>query len=61
MIDPATALYAALLVRLCLRAMFIAHALLKWRVFAIPGTITYFQRLGCTAGDGALVLLASPL
>src|ERR1700690_1111175 len=42
MIDLATAPYAALLLRLCLGAMFIAHALLKWRVFTIPGTIAFF-------------------
>jgi putative oxidoreductase len=46
MIDSATAPYAALLLRLCLGAMFIAHALLKWRVFTIPGTIKFFQSLG---------------
>jgi putative oxidoreductase len=46
MIDAATAPYAALLLRLCLGAMFIAHALLKWRVFTIPGTIKFFQSLG---------------
>src|SRR4051812_1282866 len=26
--------------------MFIAHAMLKWRVFTIPGTIAFFQSLG---------------
>ena len=46
MIDSATAPYAVLLLRLCLGAMFIAHALLKWRVFTIPGTIAFFQSLG---------------
>jgi putative oxidoreductase len=46
MVDLATAPYAALLLRLCLGAMFIAHALLKWRVFTIPGTVKYFKSLG---------------
>jgi putative oxidoreductase len=46
MIDSFTAPYAALLLRLCLGAMFIAHALLKWRVFTIPGTIAFFKSLG---------------
>ena len=46
MIDPSTAPYAALLLRLCLGAMFIAHAMLKVRVFTIPGTIKFFQSLG---------------
>ena len=46
MIDILTAPYAALILRLCLGVMFIAHALLKWRVFTIPGTIAFFQSLG---------------
>lgn len=46
MIDAVTAPYAVLLLRLCLGAMFIAHAMLKWRVFTIPGTIKFFQSLG---------------
>ena len=35
-----------MLLRLCLGAMFIAHALLKWRVYTIPGTIAFFKSLG---------------
>lgn len=46
MIDVATAPYAVLLLRLCLGAMFIAHAMLKVRVFTIPGTVAYFKSLG---------------
>ena len=46
MIDLATAPYAATILRLCLGAMFIAHAMLKWRVFTIPGTVKFFQSLG---------------
>jgi putative oxidoreductase len=46
MIDAATAPYAVLLLRLCLGAMFIAHAMLKVRVFTIPGTVKFFQSLG---------------
>jgi putative oxidoreductase len=46
MIDFLTAPYAALILRLCLGVMFIAHALLKWRVFTIPGTIAFFRSLG---------------
>lgn len=46
MIDSVTAPYAILLLRLCLGAMFIAHAMLKIRVFTIPGTIAFFQSLG---------------
>lgn len=46
MVDPQTAPYAALLLRLCLAAMFLAHALLKIRVFTIPGTVKFFESLG---------------
>src|SRR3569623_1040571 len=46
MIDNATAPYAVLFLRLCLGALFIAHAMLKVRVFTIPGTVKYFQSLG---------------
>lgn len=60
MIDSATAPYAALLLRLCLGAMFIAHALLKWRVFTIPGTIKFFQSLGLP-GWFAYVTIAAEL
>jgi hypothetical protein len=34
-IDIETAPYGALLLCLCLAAIFIAHAMLKWRVFTI--------------------------
>jgi putative oxidoreductase len=46
MIDLITAPYAILLLRLSLGVMFVAHAMLKWRVFTIPGTIAFFQSLG---------------
>ena len=46
MIDSQTGPYAVLLLRWCLGAMFIAHAMLKIRVFTIPGTVSYFQSLG---------------
>jgi putative oxidoreductase len=46
MVDAQTAPYAALLLRLCLAAMFLAHALLKLRVFTIPGTVKFFESLG---------------
>ena len=45
MLDATTAPYGVLLLRVCLAAMFTAHALLKWRVFTIPGTIAFFQSL----------------
>ena len=46
MIDLATAPYAILLLRICLGILFIAHALLKWRVYTIPGTMAFFRSLG---------------
>ena len=46
MIDLITAPYAALILRVCLGVMFIAHAMIKWRVFTIPGTIAFFRSLG---------------
>jgi putative oxidoreductase len=46
MIDHRTAPYAALVLRVALGAMFIAHALLKYYVFTLPGTAQFFQSLG---------------
>ena len=37
---------AALLLRLSLGTMFIAHALLKYFVFTLPGTAQFFESLG---------------
>ncbi|HKW53161.1 MAG TPA: DoxX family protein [Stellaceae bacterium] len=58
MIDLATAPYAALLLRLALGVMFIAHALLKWRVFTIPGTVRFFQSLGLPGWFAPLTIAA---
>ena len=49
MIDPRTAPYAALLLRLALGTMFVAHALLKVFVFTLPGTVQFFESLGLPA------------
>jgi putative oxidoreductase len=46
MIDLRTAPYAALLLRAALGIMFLAHALLKYYVFTLPGTVQFFQSLG---------------
>jgi putative oxidoreductase len=46
MIDAKTAPYAALVLRLALGLMFIAHSLLKVLVFTLPGTVGFFQSLG---------------
>lgn len=46
MIQHQTAPYAALLLRLMLGVMFVAHGLLKVVVFTIPGTVQYFESVG---------------
>ena len=46
MIDTRTAPYAATLLRITLGVMFIAHALLKYVVFTLPGTAQFFVSLG---------------
>lgn len=38
--------YAALLLRIGLGAMFIAHGLLKLMVFTLPGTVGFFESVG---------------
>jgi putative oxidoreductase len=54
MVDTRTAPYAAFVLRVALGAMFIAHALLKYYVFTLPGTAQFFQSLGL---PGALAYL----
>lgn len=46
MIDQRTSPYAALLLRASLGLMFIAHGLLKWLVFTLPGTAEFFASVG---------------
>lgn len=46
MTDSRTAPYAALVLRISLGLMFIAHALLKYSVFTLPGTARFFESLG---------------
>jgi putative oxidoreductase len=46
MIETRTAPYAALVLRLSLGTMFVAHALLKLFVFTLPGTAQFFQSMG---------------
>jgi putative oxidoreductase len=38
--------YAAFALRVSLGVLFIAHALLKYFVFTLPGTVQFFQSLG---------------
>jgi len=45
-IDVRTAPYAALVLRVALGVMFIAHALLKYYVFTLPGTVKFFETIG---------------
>jgi len=49
MIKTTTAPYAALLLRVSLGAMFLAHVGLKFFVFTIPGFVGYFGSLGLPA------------
>jgi len=50
MIDKRTAPYAALVLRVSLGLMFIAHSLvLKYFVFSLDGTAQFFQSLGLPA------------
>jgi putative oxidoreductase len=58
MIDQRTAPYAALVLRVALGAMFIAHALLKYYVFTLPGTVQFFQSLGLPAAAAYLTFWA---
>jgi putative oxidoreductase len=46
MIDSRTAPYAALVLRVALGVMFIAHALLKYYVFTLAGTVKFFESIG---------------
>ncbi len=46
MIDTRTAPYAALVLRLALGSMFIAHGLTKLLVFTLPGTAGFFAKVG---------------
>jgi putative oxidoreductase len=46
MIDSRTAPYAAFVLRLALGLMFVSHALLKYFVFTLPGTVQFFESIG---------------
>jgi len=49
MINLSTAPYAALLLRVSLGIMFLAHAAMKFLVFTIPGFVGFFGSLGLPA------------
>lgn len=46
MIQQHNAAYAALVLRLALGVMFLAHGLLKVVVFTVPGTVQFFESVG---------------
>ena len=52
MADSRNPAIAALLLRVSLGTMFIAHALLKYFVFTLPGTAQFFESLGLPGGLG---------
>ena len=61
MVDPRTAPYAALLLRLTLGVVFIAHALVKLLVFTLPGTAAFFVAHGFPGWTAYVVFLAELL
>jgi putative oxidoreductase len=58
MINPEEAAVAALLLRLALGVMFLAHAWLKYKVFTPAGTVQYFKSLGLP-GELAYLTMAA--
>lgn len=60
-IDQRTAPYAALVLRLMLGVMFIAHALLKYVVFTMPGTVQFFESVGLPGLLAYVVVIAELL
>lgn len=58
MSDTQNAQYAALLLRLSLGVMFLAHTGLKLFVFTIPGTVGFFESIGYPGFVAYLVILA---
>lgn len=59
MIDTKTAPYAALVLRVALGIMFLAHSLvLKVFVFTVPGTVGFFESLGLPGIFAYLTILA---
>lgn len=55
MTDQRNAAVAALVLRLALGTLFIAHALLKYFVFTLPGTAQFFGSLGLPGALGYVV------
>jgi putative oxidoreductase len=61
MSDTQNAQYAALLLRLSLGVMFLAHTGLKIFVFSIPGTVGFFESIGYPGFLAYVVILAEGL
>jgi putative oxidoreductase len=62
MIDTRTAPYAALILRVSLGVMLLAHGLiLKVFTFTVPGTVGFFQSIGYPAFFAYLVILGEIL
>jgi putative oxidoreductase len=61
MSDTQNAQYAALLLRLSLGVMFLAHTGLKVFVFTIPGTVGFFESIGYPGFLAYVVILAEGL
>lgn len=50
--------YAALILRIALGAMFLAHGLLKVLVFTLPGTVGFFEQVGFPGWTAYIVTFA---
>ena len=50
--------YAALILRVGLGAMFVAHGLLKLTVFTLPGTAAFFEQVGFPGWTAYIVTFA---
>ena len=50
--------YAALILRIGLGSMFIAHGLLKVMVFTLPGTVAFFEQVGFPGWTAYIVTFA---
>ncbi|MBX3660914.1 MAG: DoxX family protein [Burkholderiales bacterium] len=61
MIQSHTAPYAALLLRVSLGIMFMAHGLLKVVVFTIPGTVQFFESVGFPGALAYVTIVAELL
>ena len=55
--DTRNAAYAALLLRVSLGILFLAHGLMKIFAFTVPGTVQYFQSIGYPGFFAYLVIL----